>query len=113
VRAAMVNVAATYRWSSHAGNSGARKDPLLKPHAEYLALGSDEQTRCVAYQGLFQQTLEPSVLNSIRQATQGGYPLATERFKVDVLKPAGCRIERGKPGPRVEESSAVYACEPG
>jgi putative transposase len=112
VRAAMVNAAATYRWSSYAGNSGARTDPLLKSHAEYLALGSGELARCAAYRALFDEALEPAVLRSIRQATHGGYPLASDKFKVDVLQPAGCRTERGKPGPRLEEPNALYDCEP-
>jgi putative transposase len=112
VRAGMVNAAGTYQWSSHAGNSGARRDPLLKPHAEYLALGSGEMARGAAYRGLCDEAPEPSMLCSIRQATHGGYPLASEKFKATVLQPTGCRTERGKPGPRVEEPSAVYACEP-
>jgi putative transposase len=112
VRAGMVDGAGKYRWSSYPGNSGARRDPLLKPHAEYLALGSGEGARCAAYRGLCDEALEPSVLRSIRHATHGGYPLASETFKATVLKPAGCRTERGKPGPRLEQPNAVYACEP-
>ena len=81
-------------------------------HAEYLALGSGEGARCAAYRGLCDEALEPSVLRSIRHATHGGYPLASETFKATVLKPAGCRTERGKPGPRLEQPNAVYACEP-
>ena len=113
VRAGMASAAAAYRWSSHGGNSGARKDLLLKPHAEYLALGNEETTRRAAYIGLFHQTLEPCVLRSIREATHGGFPLVSERFKSAVLEPAGFRTERRKPGPRVEAPGGVYACEPG
>lgn len=113
VRAGMASAAGAYRWSSHGGNSGARKDPLLKPHAEFLGLGNQETVRSAAYLGLFRQTLEPCVLRSIREATHGGYPLVSDKFKSAVLKPAGCRIERRKPGPRVEAPKAHYACEPG
>ena len=82
VRAGMASAAGGYRWSSHSGNCGARKDPLLKPHAEYVALGNEVAARC-------------------------------DTFKSTVLEPSGCRTERRKPGPRVEEPKPVYACEPG
>ncbi|HWI36581.1 MAG TPA: hypothetical protein VNU64_09010 [Burkholderiales bacterium] len=35
----MVAIAGAYRWSSHAGNSGATEDGMLTPHVEYTALG--------------------------------------------------------------------------
>jgi REP-associated tyrosine transposase len=113
VRAGMTGDPRAYLWSSHAGNSGMRGDPLLQPHAEYLALGQQDATRHAAYQGLFDQALEPPLLRSIREAANGGYPLASDAFKSSVLAPAGSRMERGKPGPRVESPEANYICEPG
>jgi putative transposase len=112
VRAGMTGDPRAYPWSSHAGNTGTRSDPLSQPHAEYLALGQQGAARYAAYQGLFDQVLEPSLLRSIREATNGGYPLASDAFKSSVLVPAGSRMERGKPGPRVESPEAYYICEP-
>jgi putative transposase len=101
VRAGMVNHPGAYPWSSHAANSGVRVDPLIKPHCEFLALAADVASCRLAYRGVFEQPLEQGLLRSIRDATNGGYPLASDSFKSRISAPPGCRTERGKPGPRV------------
>ena len=88
VRAGMAPDPLAYSWSSYAANSGLRSDPLLRPHCEYLALGTDTATRYAAYRQLFDQLFPASLLGAIREA------------------------ERGKPGPRVETPTAGYTCEP-
>jgi putative transposase len=99
VRARMVDRPADYPWSSYAANSGAHADPSVAPHAEFAALGSgDAQHR--AYRGLFAEELDEPLLAAIRDATNAGYPLASEKFKNDVLAPRGWKTARGKPGPR-------------
>lgn len=103
VRAGMVNAPDAYLWSSYAVNSGARSDAWITPHVEYLALGQDQSSRCAAYRGLFDVPLEAGVVRSIRESTHGGYPLASEGFKSEVIAPLGARTERGKPGPRGSE----------
>jgi REP-associated tyrosine transposase len=107
VRAGMVGRASGHPWSSHAANSGMRADPMVKPHCEFAALTAD------AYRGLFEQPFEQTLLQSIREATNGGYPLASDSYKSSVIAPAGYRTGRGKPGPRVESPDTVYCCEPG
>lgn len=113
VRAGMTADAAGFPWSSHRVNLGYSADPLVKPHAEYQALGSDTQSRRAAYRGLFAQGFAPDLLKRIREATQGGYPLASDAFKASMQLPPGCRVKRGKPGPRAEAPQACYVCEPG
>jgi putative transposase len=113
VRAGMTADPATYLWSSHRANTGIVLDPFVKLHGEFLALGNEEHSRCAAYRRLFQESFEPSLLRSIREATNGGYPLASDAFKSVMIAPAGWRTERGKPGPRVEAPQAAYVCEPG
>src|SRR4051812_43621231 len=76
VRAGMVDHPSAYLWSSHAVNSGMRSDPFVNPHPEFLALASSEQTRCAAYRALVEERLDPTLLQEIRDATNGGYPLA-------------------------------------
>jgi putative transposase len=110
VRAGMVSEPAAYRWSSHLGNIGMRPDPLLRPHSEYLGLADREAARWSAYRGLFDHALELSLLRSIRDATNGGYPLVSDAFKSQMLTPYGYRTERGKPGPRAEAPEALYDC---
>ena len=100
VRACMVNDPAAYLWSSYAVNSGARADPFISPHVEFDALAMDTQGRYAAYRGLFQTEMDESVLEAIRDATNGDYPLASEAFKASVIAPLGWRTGPGKPGPR-------------
>jgi putative transposase len=113
VRAGMVVSPDAYRWSSHLVNTGlATRDTLLAPHPEYLAIGSDERSRHAAYVGLFGRADDPDFLITMREATSGGYPLVGERLKAH-LAANGVRLERGKPGPRIqpakeENSSAGF-----
>jgi putative transposase len=111
VRAGMTAGPGTYPWSSHSANTAIAADALVKPHCEFLALGIEHQSRCAAYRQLFEHSFETSLLRTIRDATNSGYPLASDAFKSNVLAPAGSRTERGKPGPRVEVPEAVYICE--
>jgi putative transposase len=100
VRARMVNDPFAYPWSSYGANSGARSDPHLVPHAEFAALATEGHPRYRAYQGLFDRQLDEPVLAAIRDATNTGYPLASERFKNRVLQPLGWKTAPAKPGPR-------------
>lgn len=101
VRAGMVDRADTYRWSSHAANSGMRRDPLVTPHAEYLALSAGDEARYAAYRRFFEHEHEPELVAAIRNATNGGYPLAGDAFKASVLAPLGARTGPGKRGPKM------------
>lgn len=89
-----------YLWSSYAVNSGMRAEPLVSPHPEYVALSADGESRHAAYRGLFDEQFDAALLATIRDAINGGYPLASDTFKTAVLTPLGSRTERGKPGPR-------------
>jgi putative transposase len=105
VRAAMVNHPGGYLWSSFAVNSGGRSDPFVAPHAEFGALASDGAKRQAAYRALFDTQLDEPLLRAIRDATNGGYPLASDSFKSKVVTPLGARTAPGKPGPRRNSGS--------
>ena len=111
VRASMVDHPSAYLWSSYAVNGGMRSDPLIAPHPEYLALGNAAEVRHAAYRALIDQRLEPALQKAIRDATNGGYALASEAFKSAVLEPAGWRTERGHPGRPAKSPEAVYFVE--
>jgi putative transposase len=100
VRAGMVNHPADYLWSSYAVNNGARSDPFLSPHAEFVALASDEAKRHASYRALFNSEIEEPLLEEIRDAANTGYPLASDAFKRSVIASLGWKTEPGKPGPR-------------
>jgi putative transposase len=98
VRARMVDSPGAYAWSSYRANTGAIADPMVAPHIEYLALGAAQETRHRAYTELFGKSIEPPLLLGIRGATNGGYPLGSAEFKLQVRETHGRRLERGKPG---------------
>ncbi len=109
VRAQIADHPSGFLWSSYAINAGMRSDPLMRPHVEYLALASDTEARYAAYRALFDERINERLQQSIRDATNGGYPLASEVFKATMVAPAGTRIRRGKPGPKAEQPRAIYA----
>jgi putative transposase len=97
VRAGMVNQPSAYPWSSHAVNIGLHSDPMVRPHSEFTALAH------ASYRQLFEHAFDEAMLKRIRDATNGGYPLVSEAFKSRMTMPSGCRMERGRPGPRPAE----------
>jgi putative transposase len=94
----MVTHPAQYDWSSYKGNVGMRQDRLITPHAEYLALASSEAARQSAYDALVNGGVETSLIDDIRGATGGGYPLGSESFKQGIAAATGRRTEAGKAG---------------
>ena len=111
VRAGMVHHPAGYLWSSYAVNSGMRSDPLIAPHAEYVAIATEAQSRAAAYRALCEEPVDAPLQQAIREATNAGYPLASDAFKTTVLAPRGWKLEPDKPGPRAMSPRAVYAFE--
>ena len=99
VRARMVDHPSAYPWSSYAVNAGIRTDPLLSPHAEFLALSADAAECHRTYRKLVDEGIEPSFLQAIRDATNGGYPLASDVFKLG-LATNGRKLVRGRAGRR-------------
>jgi putative transposase len=66
----MVAKPADFRWSSHGGNAGYRKGPLLVPHPEYLSLGSDAFERAAAYRAIVAEAVEHGLVTEIRAHLQ-------------------------------------------
>ena len=81
VRAGIVDHPGRYSWSSYAANATGMDGGLLTPHAEYVALGSDEERRRIAYRRLFPGQLETKLLREIRVSAHGGYALGNRRFR--------------------------------
>jgi putative transposase len=99
VRAEMVASPCEYPWSSHAGNCGRVESKLLTPRPEYLALGTDEQSRFAAYEDFVAIPDEPAFLAAIRDATNGGFALVDESFKSGLAPEHQQRLARRRPGP--------------
>jgi hypothetical protein len=65
--------------SSYAINVGAAGATFLRPHPAYEALGDNAAQRASAYVGLFDMPVERTMIDEIRKATRGGYPLGVQR----------------------------------
>jgi putative transposase len=106
VRAGIVSHPEAYPWSSFAGNSGSRNDALLAPHAEFSALSRAE------YLALIEGGLDAQSLREIREATIGGYPLATDRFKSALGQASGRRVAPGRAGRPARKAEEGGKSEP-
>jgi putative transposase len=93
VRAGMVMKPGDYRWSSHAANVGLRTESLITAHPDFTASGGSTQ-----YARLFDDEIPSNILDNIRAAVTGGYPLGSESFKQAIAASGSRRLERGKAG---------------
>lgn len=84
MRARMTADPIDYPWSSHACNAFGRDDPLVHPHANYLALGNTRSERCAAYRTLAMEALSEDDLNTIRAHLQRQHALGTDRFRAAI-----------------------------
>jgi putative transposase len=98
VRAGMVADPAGYAWSSYPANALGGADPLVRPHALYLALGDTAEARRRAYRGLFDEALGEEVMAELRAATNGGWAIGGERFKEQIAAQLRRRVTPLRPG---------------
>ena len=75
VRAGMVEQPGDYLWSSYSANALGAPDPVISPHALYLASASDPEQRQHHYRHLFDTPLPEDTVEAIRQQTRRGHPL--------------------------------------
>ena len=97
VRAGLVSDPSAWLWSSHAVNAGSRCDPMVVPHAEFEALGLESSGRAAAYGRLVRENVQGDLLAQIRDAVNGGYPLASGRVAA-ALAASGHKLVPGKAG---------------
>ena|SRR5688572_2148788 len=98
VRASMVPHPGDYPWSSYHANATGRQSGFISVHAEFEALGEDATARRIAYMQLLESALEAELVDSIRAATNGGYPLGSDSFKQRYALLTGGRTEPGRRG---------------
>lgn len=98
VRAGMVALPQDYPWSSCRGLCGLHHDKLLRPHADWMALGGSDAARAAAYAALVDSALPPDTLAAIRQATNANLALGSERFAAEIAAALGRRVTPGQRG---------------
>ncbi len=79
-------------------NAQGERNKLIKPHFMYEALGLTKKTRQTRYRELFQYNLEPGLVDEIREATNSNFGLGNDRFKEEISKALGRRVQPGKAG---------------
>lgn len=107
VRAGMVAVPGDYPWSSWGAHAQGAESPLLSDHPHYTALGASPAERQAAYRALFAAALEEPVMTAIRDATNKGWALGSDRFREGLAALTERRLAPAKPGrPRKTEKLA-------
>ena len=94
VRAGMTESPAGYRWSSFHHNALGRPDRLVVPHEEYLGLGKGNEDRRRAYRALFENELSTRDMQVIREGTEKGEAIGSERFQEDIARMKKQRVKR-------------------
>lgn len=100
VRAGIASHPREYPWSSYRFNAEGAAGRFLVPHLIYSRLGRSDAERQSAYRDLFDDTLGPSLLDEIRQATNANLALGDDHFRRRVERATGTRAGpgiRGRP----------------
>ena len=97
VRSGQVDHPREYPWSSYRANAFGRHDPLVSPHDVYLALGGQPEHRYVAYRALFADALDEPAITRIRESTNKGWALGSDRYRTVITNMSN---RRANPLPR-------------
>ncbi len=85
----MVEHASEYPWSSFRCNAVGKHIELLSPHPVYLNLGKDLESRLTNYRSIFRGRMSEKTLKEIRDATNKGWVLGSDKFKNQIEKVTG------------------------
>jgi putative transposase len=100
IRAALVETAAAYAWSSAAHHLGLRSDPMITDHAAYWALGNTPFERQASYRSILEGGNTQQELERIRAAMNKGWLLTHEKAEPEWAVGANRRAiskPRGRP----------------
>ena len=100
VRAGMVASPRAYPWSSHRHHAGGEPNPLLQPHASFLALADDPDRRRDIYAALVCDDVPGAEEDAIRDHLRQGRPWGNDRFRQQVEQLLGRQANlrrRGRP----------------
>ena len=86
VRAALVDCAENYRWSSARHHLGIQPDDLITSHPCYIALGSERETRVETYRAMLDEKISDDDRALIRSHMQQERALGNLKFQLMVEK---------------------------
>ena len=96
----MVKTPGEYRWSSYRHNALGQADTLITEHELYRRLGRSAEQRQLGYRQLFKTALPEESLASIREATNKGWALGNDRFRMQIeamTERRAAPLPRGRP----------------
>lgn len=100
VRAGLADTPADYANSSYLHHIGALIDPLVTDHAIYWTLGNTPFQREATYKIALEQALTSKEIDDFTKASQHGWPLGSDHFKMRLEKQSSRRaspLKRGRP----------------
>ena len=100
VRAGIVKHPLEYPWSSAHANAIGKRDPLVKPHPLFAAIGNSIDERQRAYLPGLTAPIESEALSAIRDATNFEWALGGSAFCAGIGITGGrrgTRIPKGRP----------------
>lgn len=100
VRAGLVKDPADYAWSSYRANTMGQAVKMWTPHENYLALGSNQERRQMAYQNFFTEDMGRELITDIRGALNTGLVLGDDHFRHQVAQLTGQAQKHKKRGPK-------------
>jgi putative transposase len=98
VRANMVSHPSEYPWSSYRANAVGQYNGLLTPHALYMRLGDNDESRQAAYRALFSAQISEMALTEIREAANKAWVLGSDYFKDKIAAQLNRRAEKAPRG---------------
>ena len=98
VRAKMVAHPQEYPWSSYASNGSGILNDLITPHPSYISLGDSKSKRLECYRQFLGEHMEESVLEEVRNATNGNFVPGDNRFKAEIEQALQRRVSPGQSG---------------
>ena len=105
VRAVMVERPWQHRWSSVHVHLGLRSNSRITPHAGYLALGGDPESRAANYRALLLEPLTDDVLGAVREHLRQERALGSPRFQAMVEKALNRPVRLRPPGRPVRSAA--------
>lgn len=85
VNAGMVDASGQYKWSSYRSNAlGNMAYGLITPHEIYLRLGGSEALRQESYKALFDNHIDNSIIDDIRENTQKCTIIGNSHFQDEI-----------------------------
>ena len=100
VRANMVGHPREYTWSSYLCHAEGKIDKLITDHTLYVTLGKESEERQASYRTLFKSHVSEEVLLAIRDSTNKGWVLGSDRFLEEVASEVSRRVAplpKGRP----------------